>query len=151
MPSFAVSTPFELDGYNHRMSTISTIGLSGMRAATARLQAAASNIANAQTNGRLPSGGSPKPGDVYQPVDAVQVDQKGGGVATSYATRQGGYSIVSDPGSPFADANGNVAAPAVDLATEMVNMIIAKYQFAASTKVVEAGDQMQKATLDTLA
>ena len=133
------------------MSTISNIGLSGMRAAAARLQAAASNIANAQTNGRIPAGGAAQPGDVYQPVDVVQIDQKGGGVATSYAPRAGAYSMVPDANSPFADADGNVAAPDVDLATEMVNVILAKYQFAASTKIVEADDQMQKATLDTLA
>ena len=133
------------------MSTISNIGVSGMRAAAARLQAAASNVANMQTNGRVPTGGAPQPGDVYQPVDVVQVDQKGGGVATSYVSRQGAYSMVSDPNSPFADTNGMVAAPEIDLATEMVNVIIAKYQFAASTKIVEADSQMQKATLDTLA
>ena len=133
------------------MSTVSNIGLSGMQAAAARLQAAASNIANAQSNGRVPSGGAARPGDVYQPVDVVQIDRKGGGVTTSYASRQGGYSMLSDPNSPFADADGNVAAPDVDLATELVNVILAKYQFAASTKIVEADDQMQKATLDTLA
>ena len=133
------------------MSTVSNIGLSGMRAAEARLQAAASNIANAQTNGRVPSGGVAQPGDVYQPVDVVQVEQKGGGVTTSYATRQGAYSMVSDPNSPFADANGNVAAPEIDLATELVNVIIAKYQFAASTKIVEADSEMQKSAINTLA
>ena len=132
------------------MSAISNIGLSGMQAAAARLQAAASNIANVQTNGRVPAGGAAQAGEVYQPIDVVQVDQKDGGVTTSYATRQGAYSMVSDPNSPFADADGNVAAPGVDLATEMVNVILAKYQFAASTKLVEADDQMQKATLDTL-
>src|SRR4051812_25511447 len=84
MPCFAVSTPFGLRGYKGCMSTVSNIGVSGMRAAEARLQAAASNIANAQTNGRVPSGGAAQPGDVYQPVDVVQVDQKGGGVTTSY-------------------------------------------------------------------
>ena len=86
------------------------------------------------------------------PCSAIMMSPaSSGGVTTSYATRQGAYSIVSDPNSPFADADGNVAAPEIDLATELVNVIIAKYQFAASTKIVEADSEMQKSAINTLA
>jgi flagellar basal-body rod protein FlgC len=118
-----------------------------MKAAEARLQAAASNIVNAQTTGTTST--------VYKPVDVVQVDLSSGGqpggVGYSYVARPNGFSMVSDPESPSADADGMVAAPDVDLATEMVNIILAKNLFAMSAKLVSVGDQMQRTTIDTLA
>jgi len=52
------------------MSVIS-IGLSGMLAAQAQVQASAANIVHANNEGRIPVAGSPQPDDVYQPIDVV--------------------------------------------------------------------------------
>lgn len=135
------------------MNSITAIALSGLHAAESRLKAAASNIANSETTGGVP--GSAGPSTVYLPIDVVQVSkgfgQQSGGVATSYAARSPGYTLVSDPNSPSADANGFVAAPAVDLATELAQTVVAKYQFAASAKVIEAANQMERTAIDTLA
>lgn len=132
-----------------------SIGISAMQAAAARLQAASSNIANARSNGRVPTGASAQPGDVYQPIDVAQRDLSSqgqpGGVGYSYVTQKNAYSIVSDPNSPYADAKGMVATPNVDLATEMVNVIMAQAAFAAATKLVIASDEMQKTAINMLA
>ena len=59
--------------------------------------------------------------------------------------------MVSEPDSRFADSNGMVAAPAVDVATEMVNMLMAQFEFAAATKIVKAGDEMQRTAINLIA
>lgn len=136
------------------MSSAITIGLSGMQAATARLNAAASNIANAGTTGSLPGSGSSGPA-AYQPIDAVQKDIGTGsgpaGVSTSYAPRSNGVSAVYDPESPNADAEGMIGAPNVDLASELVSSLVAKYDFMASASVVKVAGDMQKSLLDKTA
>ena len=136
------------------MSVIS-IGLSGMLAAQAQVQASAANIVHANSEGRIPVAGSPKPDDVYQPVDVVTFDVGKGGkpadVGYSYVPRPDSFSVVHDPDSPVANANGDVATPNVDLATEMVSMVQAKYQFYASAMVVRVGEQMLRATINMVA
>ena len=133
------------------MDSVSSIGASAMRAAELRLQAAASNIANAQTNGRWPTTGVWQQGDVYQPQQVVQQEAPGGGVSASIAARSTTFPLVADPNSPFADANGNVASPNIDLASEMVDVIVAKYQFVAAVKLMQVGSDMQQTAIDTLA
>ncbi len=121
------------------MSSVSSIALSGMRAAEVRLNAAASNIANAQS--------SSADGLPYQPVDVVQVDvssggQPGGTLAT-YAPRA---AVSASP----ADA-GTAEVPEVDLASELIQAHLAQIQYEASLKMFEAGSEMDKATLDIVA
>src|SRR5262245_3423268 len=99
------------------MSIASAIAISGLIAADLRLQVAASNIANLRSEGPPP--GAPNPGDVPPAYSALRVNQTdvvGGGtlatvVAGSPATVQS-----YDPSAFFADANGMVASPNVDLA-----------------------------------
>lgn len=123
-----------------------------MQAATARLNAAASNIANAQTRSALP--GSSGSGPVaYQPVDVVQKDIGTGGtgpagVGYSYVTRPNGVTSVHDPEAPGADASGMVGAPDIDIASELVSAMIAKYEFEASAKMVSVASDMQKTVID---
>lgn len=45
--------------------------------------------------------------------------------------------IVNDPDSPLADANGNVRAPAVDLSSQMSQLIMAQRGFQASAQVTK--------------
>ncbi len=45
----------------------------------------------------------------------------------------------ADPSAPFANQDGLVAAPNVDLAQEMVSQLVARYSFAANAKVMAAG------------
>ncbi len=79
--------------------SIMSIGVSGMRAAEARFETAATRITRA-----------------------------GAGLP--------------DPQQPDAE---------IDLATEMVSMMLASYDFKAATRIVEVGRDMQKTVLDILA
>src|ERR1700759_3791669 len=68
------------------MSSISTIALSGMNAATRRLDVAASNIANSRSSGALPAAdGTVTTGaaQAYVPLQVVQSDVAGGGTQTT--------------------------------------------------------------------
>ena len=149
------NTPCASVPYSRGMSASMSIGITAMQAAAARLQAASSNIANARTNGRMPTSTTTKEGEVYQPIDVSQRDLSSqgrpGGVGFSYVTQKNAYSMISDPNSPFADANGMVATPEIDLAVEMVNVIMAQAAFAAATKIVIASDEMQKTAVNMMA
>jgi flagellar hook protein FlgE len=81
------------------MSSIMSIGISGMRAAEARFQTAATSIVR---SGALPS-------------------------------------------------EGEAAAPEVDLASSLVALQLASYDFKAATKIVEVGRDMMKSAIDILA
>ena len=136
------------------MNATLSIGLSGMRAAEARVNASASNIAHSLSSGKIPDA-VPAVGDVYRPVDVVQSDAGSSGqprgVTYSYVTRPNAFTIIYDPGSPNADINGTVALPNVEIATELVSVFVAKYQFLTSAKVVKAEQQITKTAIDTLA
>ena len=142
------------------MSTLS-IATSGLSAASLRLDVTASNVANALTTGPLPAGyGSHTSGgagnsngssglSAYVPL---QVDQATGSTAggTSATVSAVSPSFVPqyDPSSPFANQDGLVAAPNVDLATQFVQLLTAKYSFAANAKVIQTYADMTKSLLD---
>ena len=84
------------------MSSIMSIGISGMRAAEARFQTAASNVVR---SGTLPVDGS---------ADTLQ-------------------------------------APEEDLASSLVALQLASYDFKAATKIVQVGRDMMKSAIDILA
>ena len=106
------------------MSSISTIALSGMNAAVRRLEVSASNVANAQSTGALPAAngtiaaGAPQ---AYAPLRLIQTESAGGlGVQTSISTVTPATVAFSDPQAPFANGDGEVAAPNVDISREMI-------------------------------
>jgi len=136
------------------MSSISTIALSGMSAATRRLDVSASNIANAMSTGALPSADGTLPAGApraYAPLELVQTSSAGGGTQTTVRTATPSTATVSDPQAPFADQNGLVAAPNVDLSQEMVGQMLASYSFAANATVMKAYDRMTNALLNITA
>jgi flagellar basal-body rod protein FlgC len=132
-----------------------SIAVSGMQAARARLQASAANVANIASTGAVPGSGSSTAKSVYQPVSVNQyanaAGNQPGGVAFTVSRNAGGYVQTYDPTSPDANSAGMVAMPNIDLAAEMINVIDAKAEYAASAKIVRAADDMQKAAIDLLA
>ena len=136
------------------MSSISTIALSGMNAAARSLQVSASNIANAGSTGALPGANGTVPAgapQAYAPLDLVQTASAGGGTQTSVTTASPSYVATSDPTAPFANQDGLVAAPNVDLAQQLVGTLVAKYSFAANAKVLQAADSMTQSLLNITA
>jgi flagellar basal-body rod protein FlgC len=149
------------------MSTLS-IATSGLSAASLRLNVAASNIANALTTGPLPAaGGSGASGGAgnsnnnsnfppaFVPLQVNQSDQSngstpGGTVATVTAVSPS-FVAQSDPSAPFANQDGLVAAPNVDLASQFVQLLTAKYAFAANAQVIKAYSDTTQSLLDITA
>ena len=136
------------------MSSISTIALSGMNAAVRRLEVSASNVANVLSTGALPNADGTVPAGApraYAPLELVQTASAGGGTQTPVTTATPSSTAVSDPQAPFADQNGLVAAPNIDLSQELVGQMIASYSFAANAAVMKADDSMTKSLLDVTA
>ena len=132
------------------------IAVTGMRAATARLEAASANIANAQSAGAVPGSDAPAgAGRVFQPVRVEQFEAGGpgapGGVGYRFTRDPGAYVQAYDPASPDANGKGMVALPNVDMATEALNLITAKLQYSISAKIARVASDMQRTALDTLA
>ena len=133
------------------MSDISTIALSGMSAATRRLEVSASNVANVMSDGALPSANGTVPAGAptaYAPLEVVQTATAGGGTQASVTTVTPSTTAVYDPQASFANQDGLVAAPNVDLSQELVGQMVAKYSFAANAMVMRADDRMTKTLLD---
>jgi flagellar basal-body rod protein FlgC len=133
-----------------------TIAASGLQASVARLDASASNIANASTIGTPVGSASsfssvtaPKSGTgSYRPVDIRQSAAPGGGVATLAGLRQPSSFPLYDPSSPSADASAMVAAPNVDPASEIVDQIQAAQAYKSNLSVIRTADAMEGALLD---
>jgi flagellar basal-body rod protein FlgC len=149
------------------MSVLS-IATSGLSAASLRVSVAASNIANVLTTGPLPAtGGSGTSGGAgnssnssnfpaaFVPLRVNQVDQTSGatpgGTVATVSTVSPSFVAQSDPTAPFANQDGLVAAPNVDLANEFVQLLIAKQSFAANAKVIQAFNNTTKSLLDITA
>jgi flagellar basal body rod protein FlgC len=96
------------------MNTIG-IALSGLLGAAKKAEASANNIANMHTTGHLD-------GTTPAPYNAV--------TATSQST-------------PFANNQGYVGTPTVDLAEEAVNLSIAEAAYKANLAVLRTADEMQ--------
>lgn len=142
--------------------SIFSIATSGLSAASLRVNVAASNIANVRTTGPLPpSGASAAAGSsstssaypaAYVPLRVDQVDQSSGstpgGTIATVSTVSPSYTAQSDPSAPYANQDGLVAAPNVDLANEFVQLATAKYSFIANAKVIQAYSETTESLLD---
>ena len=146
------------------MSTL-LIATSGLSAASLRLNVAANNIANAFTTGPLPAtngsgaqavgAGSSNVNSnfpaVYTPLQVNQTDQANGGTVATVAPVSPGFVTQYDPSAPFANQDGLVASPNVDLASQFVQLLTAKYSFAANAKVIQTYADTTKSLLDITA
>lgn len=143
---------------------ISAIGpaLTGLKAATTSVAVSASNIVNMRDTGNLANAqvsaadrarlntAPPQPSeDLYRPFRADNVTIAGGGVRAVVQQTDPPHVAEYDPADPQADADGVVARPNVDLASELVNMTQAKTMFRANLKVIRTADDMMGALLDS--
>lgn len=134
------------------MTDALSIALSGLRAQGSRLAATASNIANATTGGAVPSADPSAPAStLYTPVTVDFSSQAGGGVSAQVRPDPNAYSVIYDPSSVHANAEGLVAVPDVDLAEQAVNLINTKALFKANISVIKTQDEMLGDLLDTIA
>jgi flagellar basal-body rod protein FlgC len=130
---------------------VMAIAASGMAAAAARLNVSAANTANAGSAGPLDPASQAAaiaPVSPYQPQQLLQYARKDGGVGTEVRKDTRKAQPAYNPASSFADAQGMVAMPAVDLGLELVNQVMAINAFKANVRVFEAGQQASKSLLD---
>jgi len=126
-----------------------SIALSGLMAQNQQLSATASNIANASTEGALPTPQAPAT-TVYKPLTVNYTTQSDGDVIANITADQNGYSPAYDPTNAYANAQGLVAAPNVDLSQEIVNLMVAKTVFKANVDVIKTQDKMLGSLIDTI-
>jgi flagellar basal-body rod protein FlgC len=133
------------------VSSILSIAASGMAAASQRLQVSAENVANAESDGPLPSAGAAVhaqyPG-AYVPQQVDQVATPGGDTSAVVVDVQPAAVAAYAPSAPYADQNGEVAAPNVDGAAEAIQQATAAYDFAMNALVMRVYSQMMKTLLD---
>jgi flagellar basal-body rod protein FlgC len=130
------------------MSLFNIFNVSGsaMSAQSQRLNATASNIANADS-------ASGPDGQVYRAKQVVfsavpMGDAESNGVAVQQVVEDSTPpKMVYNPSHPLADANGYVAMPNVNVVEEMVNMISASRSYQTNVDTMNAAKSMLLKTL----
>lgn len=87
---------------------------------------------------------------VYQPLTVTQAESAGGGTTASYRPLVPGYTLRYAPELPFADAEGMVAAPQVDLAQEAVERLTAGLAYQANLRVLGTASEQDRMTITLL-
>jgi flagellar basal-body rod protein FlgC len=133
------------------MSSILSIAASGMSAAEQRLQVSAQNIANANSDGPLPSASASVQSQYPAAYAAQQVNQVAnadGGTSALVTNAQPPTVTAYDPTAPYADASGNVAAPNVDMTYELMQQQTAQLSFMSNAQVASVYSQMMQTLLE---
>jgi flagellar basal-body rod protein FlgC len=153
------------------------VSASGLAAQRAVMDAAAENLANAQTT-RTPEGGPYRrkvvpltaekqlftvvTPDASAPAGLANTDpdhlgadgaspmtaQEAMGVAARVETDMSEGEQVYDPGHPDADAKGMVRMPNVDTAREMVTLMVASRAYEANLAALQASRRLAEASLN---
>lgn len=131
------------------VTSIATNALSGMQAASRRLENSANNIANQNSTGSASNDDAVR--QAYRPTDVVQISSDTGGVRTELRERNPATTGVYAPDDSAADANGIVQAPNVDTASELIDQKFATYDFKANAKVLEAYNETVETVLNIVA
>lgn len=110
--------------------------VSGVNVHGTWLEAIAGNVANLNTVHA--AGEAPFRASLLEVQSVGGNNGVGAGVRVSRVLqKQGEATIAFDPESPFADENGNVTRPVVDMAEEMTNMLIAQRAYQANLSVMD--------------
>jgi len=110
----------------------------GLRAATLRREASASDVANIGSRGALPPGAP----QAYQPVGVEQAGMASGGTLATVRDVSPAWRIAYDASASFADAAGIVAEPNVDLVGEALEQETAQVAFLANLRTLQAAQDM---------
>src|SRR5262245_11254210 len=136
------------------MSSVQSIAVSGMLAATRRLEVSAQNVANVRSDGALPDAQGNYASDAprsYAPLRVDQVELASGGTRPVVSEVSPSYVATYNPSAPYASHDGLTAAPNVDPADEVIQQLMATYAYAANARVLTSYDQMVKSLFDVAA
>lgn len=127
------------------MFNVFSIAGSALTAQSARLNATASNLANADSM----AGADGKPYAAKQVVfKAMPVEGGGTGVRVSQVVESAApFRMTYDPKNPAADEQGYVAMPNVNVVDEMVNMISASRAYQTNAEVMNTAKSLMQKTL----
>jgi len=124
------------------------IALTGMTAATKRANTSASNIANINTTS-TPEDGTGKVTTGFYAQRTINEPSQHGGVVAKSSPQNPSHTLLYDPSSPQANAEGQVAFPNVSLAEDIVQMSLAKHAYEANVNVMKTAFEMEKSMLDS--
>ena len=127
-------------------SSIFAIAGSALAAQSARLNVAASNLANADSVAG-PDGQPYRGKEVFFQVAAVPGAEIGGVQVAGVEENPAPLREVYQPDHPLADEQGYVVMPNVDPVHEMVNIIAASRSYAANVSVLNTGKELALRTL----
>jgi flagellar basal-body rod protein FlgC len=133
------------------MSNVFYIAASALTAQSMRLNAVASNLANADSAHSSTGAGYKAKQVVFQatPVDSATPWAQGVSM-TQVVEDSRPDRLVYDPHNPLADAKGYVAYPNVDVVEEMVNMISASRSYQTNVEVMSTAKDLMQRTLGIL-
>jgi flagellar basal-body rod protein FlgC len=138
------------------MNSIIATALSGLDAARKRLEVSAANIANVDSEGALPDAGGPDSNGgagAPQPYTPLSVSQQplvtGGTVATTQPVDPPVFRRYA-PNASYANRDGLVASPNVDLVSEGINQLTASRAYEANARVLKIGLDLERETIDAL-
>lgn len=131
------------------------ISASGLEASRKRMEAVASNLANAESS-------APVGGQVYQPrrvklseayesfQNELRWQSRGQGVESETVEENRPARLVHDPGHPDADANGMVRIPDIELTDELAEMMAARRAYDAGLTAYSQARELFLNTLDII-
>ena len=117
------------------------IAQSGLAAASLKLSASASNLANIDDTSSVDAPG-------YQPLATQTTALPGGGVSAQAVTLKPAAYQAYDPTSPLADVQGMVDKPQIDEIGEIGNQIQASQAYAFQLKTLQAANEEEASLLD---
>ena len=116
-------------------------------AASKKVQVAANNIVNADSTGSLDPN---SPNQPYAARVTQDTSTAGGGVRTVSLERNPPFVPSFEPDSPFANSEGMVGTPNVNLDEELINMKVAEHAYKANASALKTGLEMQNTLMDAL-
>ncbi len=122
-----------------------SIALTGLDSSAKTLNTAAQNIVNAGSVGSLDGGRQ-----AYAPVTTSKVAVPGGGVKTDIVPREPAFVPSFAPGSPFANEEGFVQAPNVNLAEELVISKTAELAYKANATTLAISKELGETLIDAI-
>ena len=122
------------------------IAITGLNSAAMRLSASASNIANMQNTGSLTDESIP----TYEALTTQSTTTSSGGCFTKIVIKEPATTIAFDPDAFYADENGMVKAPYVNLEDELVTMKQAEMAYKANAQTIKTAAQMFDIIIDAM-
>lgn len=127
--------------------------LSGLLAASNRLETSARNIVSSQTTSPTKLGRAENPAfkiDAYIPQKSVNSPQQGGGVRAHNVAAQPASLSIFSPYSPIADSKGLVKVPNVDPTVEIAEIKRATHAYKSNAAVLRKLDQTFESFLEEI-